>query len=42
VLDATAEFRQGFSDHDDFVATGNHRVQIWKNGNLVKSLIVKA
>ena len=42
MLDATAEFRQGFSDHDDFVASGNHKVQIFKNGNLAKSLMVEA
>ena len=39
------ELRQRFSDHDDFVpyfASGNHRVQIYKNDNLVKTLVVNA
>jgi nitrous oxidase accessory protein NosD len=36
--------RQRFSDHDDFAptfGTGNHHVEIYKNGHLVKTLFLK-
>ncbi len=39
------DLRQRFSDHDDYAAyfaTGNHRVEIWKNGEPVRTIVVKA
>ena len=39
------DLRQRFGDHDAYAhqfAAGNHRVQVYKNGNVVKSLFVKA
>jgi len=40
----TLSLRQGFSDHDDsgaYFASGKHRVEIWKNGMLVRTLVIK-
>ena len=39
------DLRQRFSDHDDYApyfAAGNHRVQIYKNGDLIRTIFVKA